>query len=368
VDRLSEGGRHSEAIAAARALLERAQAAGDSAYDRAAYDIAMAHFTLGRPLRKSGAAEDALEPLETARRLFQAQNEERMASAALKDKADCLRDLGRLDEAADAYQRAIAEDQKRGDLRDVAVGEGQLATVRRLQKRYDEALTGWAEARDRFERLGDTQTVATAWHQIGMVHQETGHYDAAERAYQESLRIKAQTGNRAGEGTTLIQLGNLYARMGRTEETVEFYRRAADLFADLKDLRYEGVARGNAALLLIQLQRYAEARRELLRAIECDQHFGHGVEPWKTFDILSRLERATGNPEAAAQARQQALEAYLAYRRDGGVSQRDNPELFTAVSQAIAAGQRAAVEQLLADPDLNYRDAAEIILLLDRQT
>lgn len=108
-----------------------------------------------------------------------------------------------------------------------------------------------------------------------------------------------------------------------------------------------------------------------------------------------------GNAPAAAQARKQAIAAYLAYRRDGGESQVGGAtvQLCAAVAQAIAEGHpaQAAAElaqlaqdprlpdyarpllpalqsilsgsrdrALAADPNLDYDDAAELHLLLDQ--
>ena len=65
----------------------------------------------------------------------------------------------------------------------MAVGKGQLASVRLLQERYEEALASYKEARDIFEQLQEPASVAVIWHQMGMVHQDMGRYDEAEAAY-----------------------------------------------------------------------------------------------------------------------------------------------------------------------------------------
>jgi len=154
-----------------------------------------------------------------------------------------------------------------------------------------------------------------------VLHQEAGQPNAAERAYQESLKISVQTSDARGEAQTLNQLGNLYSRLGRREDAVRCYRQAADVHVRLRDLRGEGLIRSNLAIALIELNRYDEARAELLRAIECEKPFGHVAQPWRTFDILSDLERAVGNEPAAEVALAQAINAYRAYRRDGGAPQ-----------------------------------------------
>jgi tetratricopeptide (TPR) repeat protein len=142
INRLLERGDLRTAYTAAQRLLERCLAASDTAYQGAAYDIAMAHFYLGRTLTSLGAAEAALQPLTEAHQRFQALAEagytsaSRMVAVALAQRGDYLTVLGRLDEAAAAYEDAIQRAEQRGDRRMIAAGKGQLGTVRRRQQRY----------------------------------------------------------------------------------------------------------------------------------------------------------------------------------------------------------------------------------------
>ena len=125
---------------------------------------------------------------------------------------------------------------------------------------------------------------------------------------------------------------------------------------------------------------------------------GLAADLWKSWGILYELEWSLGNVDAAAPARQKAVEAYLAYRRAGGESRTTGAQLCAATGQAIAEGRtdqaRAELHQLLQrpdlpasvkslipalqaildgsrdpalgeDPDLDYRDAAEILLLVE---
>ncbi|MCB0294460.1 MAG: tetratricopeptide repeat protein, partial [Calditrichaeota bacterium] len=402
IDRLLGQGQLQAAYDKAQALLEQAQAAGEAAYRGADYDLAMAHWLLGRVLSDAGQADTALAIFIEAQKRFEALGErgEGMASAALTEQADCLMALGRLEEAAKAYIDSIKRDEKRKSFRDVAVGKGNLATVRMKQGKYDEAVAGHEEARAIFEQLSEPAMVATAWHQLGNVHREASQYDAAESAYRRSLAIKTQTNNRAGQANTLTALGNLYGtNLGRLEEAVNFYQQAADICIAQGDQRREGLARNNIADKLCKLGRYAEARTEIRRAIECNRLFGHVAEPWRAFSILHDVETAEGNTAEARAAWEQAREAYLAYRRQGGYAQlsggklidhllgllrqqqtdeatvllsglADDPQTPASLKQLIAAivkilsGERA--RSLADDPALDYDDAAEILLLLER--
>ena len=403
IDRMLDQGDLQSACAAAAQLLERCLNAGVAAYPGADYDIAMAHFSLGLVLQIGGAAEQALTPLREARQRLQAlanagsTSAGQMASATITESATCLLDLGRYDEAVAAYEETIWRAEELGDLRSAAVGKFQLGTVRLEQERYAEALERYAEALKTFDALGEPGSVANAWHQIGIVHEQAGQFAQAEQASRQSLAMRVQHKLRAGEADSLLQLGNLYGAMVRLEEAAAFYRQAAEIHVQLQDLRSEGVTRSNLADTLIKLERYDEARRELLRAIECGKQFGHTAQRWKTWDILHDLEQATGNAQAAAEARGQAVAAYLAYRRAGGESQANAAPLYALVAEAIRQGTtdeaaiqlRDYVEQddpawltalldklhaildgtraqsLAADPTLDYDDAVELTLLLE---
>jgi len=299
IDRLLERGDLPAAHAAAQELLGKCLGAGEKAFHEAAYNTAHAHVLLGRVLKSGGAAEGALAPLEEAQRRFQElANEgnaraERMASATLTETGDCLLALGRLEEAAQAYEKTIDLDEKANRLRDVAVGKFQLGTVRLYQNRYWEALEIYVEARDAFKVLGEPLMVATAWHQIGMVHEDAGQSEPAEQAYRQALAIEVQENQLADQASTLDQLGLLYNKAQRFEESVVFHIQAAQIRTNLGDLAAEGRSRNNLALSLSALQRYDEARQEVQRAIECQRPYGHAAQPWTAWAILEDLATTT---------------------------------------------------------------------------
>lgn len=355
VDRMLEGGDLQAALTAAQRLLQHSLAEGEEAYPDAPYDLAIANFRLGRALEMRGNAEAALPPLAEARRRFQVlanagnANANRMASAALSESGRCLIALGRSDEAAEVYQESISSAEQRDDRRSVAVSKGQLAVVRIRQGRYVEALRLYEEARIIFKRIAEPEGVATAWYQIGMAHRYLRQFDQAERAFQQSLAMSVQQKRLVGEAHNLSELGNLYDMMGRLEEAVKCCLRAADLYANLKDPRHEGFARSNAADTLVKLQRYDEARPELLRAIECKKPYGHAAEPWTTWAILCSLEQATGDQRAAVQSLKNAVASFSAYRRAGGQSRTPGAYFCALAARALPRDQTTALEEELGE-------------------
>jgi tetratricopeptide (TPR) repeat protein len=399
------GGQLREALEGAQALLQRTQSAGEQAYANADYALAVAFLLLGRVLLMAGGADQALPLLIDARQRFEAvakerpgRGAERMASVCLAEQGDCLFSLGRFDEAAAAYEENIQRAEQIEDSRQVAVGKGQLGSVRLQQRRYPEALAAYAEARQRFTALDEPGTVAVSWHQTGRVYQDAGQPQAAEDAYRKSLAIKVRLGDVAGQAGTLNQLGNLYGYLlDRPEDAAGFYRQAAVKFVEGGDAASEGLARNNLADTLRKLRRLDEARQEILQAIDCKARFGLASEPWKSWAILAAIETDSGNAAAAAEAKGKALAYYLAYRRDGGENHNIDGRISLAVTQALRGGDPAQaatlLQQLAAAPEaaghlpfigalqavvagsrdpalaeqpgLDYTMAAEILLLIE---
>ncbi|MGE5342740.1 MAG: tetratricopeptide repeat protein [Candidatus Omnitrophota bacterium] len=405
IERLLESGNVPDAYQEAKALLEKCLKCGEAAYPGADYDTALAYILIGSVINSGGDPDAALPFINGAYFRFQRlankgrEKASRMAAVSLSEKGECLRKLGRLDEAAEAYQSGMELDQRNKDMRSVAAGKAQLATVRLLQERYDEALAAYEDAMQLFEEFGEPLPVATLWHQIGIVHEKVGRWEAAEQAYQKALSINIKQNDRAGEAGTLGQLGILYRTMGRLEESVVCLRQAADQYVAIHDLAKEGVTRSNLANTLIKLKRYKDARRETMRAIECNKPYGQASKPWLTWDYLCKLEQAEGNPDAAANARNNAIQLFLAYRRDGGENLESGGRFWHWFTQALKEEKPEKIETVLTevtgssnipqsgkvllsklktilagsrdpalaeDPELDYDDAVEIVLLLEK--
>jgi tetratricopeptide (TPR) repeat protein len=363
---------------------------------------------LARVRKKAGAAQNALPLIDEAQQRFKAVERAKpnreaaeMVSKCFTERGDCLLGLGRLDEAAAAYEEGIRGAVQLGDERGAAVAKAQLGTVRLEQGRHADALKAHQDARERFTRLDEPGSVATSWHQTGIVYQEAGQPQAAEDAYRQSLALVVKLGDLAGQAGSLGQMANLYAnQLGRPEEAVALCRQAADLYFGIRDAAKEGVVRSNLANTLSMLgpTRLGEARQEIRRAIECKAPFGHAAEPWRTWNILADIETDVGNPPAAAEAKAKAVAAYLAYRRDGGENHWPDGRLALDVTEALRSGGPDAaaegLEQLAADaelpawllpfvqalqavaagsrdrsladaPELHYSMSAEILLLIE---
>jgi tetratricopeptide (TPR) repeat protein len=210
-----------------------------------------------------------------------------------------------VDELILELREAIQLAKTLDDYRTVAAATFQLGTVRMLQERYGEALAAYEEARTIFEGLGEPGSVATIWHQTGVVYRQARQFEAAERAYRQSLAIKVQHNNRSGEATSLLELGNLYNAWQQPRDTYLAYRRDG------------------------------------------------GYAQTKTGDICDMLNQAIQQKD-----NKDATQIIAA------AGQRGWNETFVSVSTAIIPGEHT--RRMLDNPDLDYDDSAELLLLLER--
>ncbi|MDZ4783454.1 MAG: tetratricopeptide repeat protein [Planctomycetia bacterium] len=303
----------------------------------------------------AGRTEHAILSLEEARERFRAianaqanTAAEGMTAVCLADQGTCLLQLGRLDEAAAACDECIRLAQQLGDDRQVAVSKGQLGIVRFEQCRYPEALAAQIEARELFTRFNEPGNVAIGWHEIGMIYQEMGHAETAEDAFRQALAICTRTGNCDGEARSLAQLGTLYSdELSRPEQGASLIRQAADIHASLQNKIEEGRQRSNLACTLRKLRRYDDARQEIHDALKCLEQFGHSAAAWMAWAILADIEADAGIAQAATEARNNAIDCYLAYRRDGGENHLPQGRLCAHVAQSLLVGDGQATVNLL---------------------
>jgi tetratricopeptide (TPR) repeat protein len=407
LERLRDGGSLEDAVQAGRHLVRQCQEAGASAYSGASYDIARAHFELGKLLKLAGAAEPAVRELTIARHEFRALSEAgnanaaRMAAVADAEIGDCLTYLRRLQDAAAAYEAALAQADSSAPSPTVAANQMQLGLVRQRQGHYADAAMMYDIARHTFETLGQPENAAQAWRQLGIAYKLDGKMEQALQACQKSLYLYEQQRQRRGIAEVLGELGHLHQILNQLEKAVLAYRRMAELYTQLGDGHGEEASRNKLANVLIQLRRPDEARQQLYRASECNPPESPTARNWAIRRGLRDVGQSVQNVEVADQVRQQAIQKYLAYRRAGGENSNPGIRLCTQIGQALCTQDTEAIrilasklEQITAssnvppagkllasklsaildgdrdpalalDPDLHYQYAVEIQLLLE---
>ena len=408
VERLLDQGQIQEAFNKAQKLLEDVKSANlFNDYKDAGYDLAASKRLLGKVSKVNGDVESALELLTEAQKLFDESGEgrdsARMVATSLSEQSSCLIDMGRLQEAAEVCKRSIRQSEKLGYIRQATTSKLDIADIQARRGRHNEAISLYEEARIFFVRQKEPASVAAIWHRIGMVQQEISQYDSAEISYRRALEISTNIGDVLKQTATLHQLAMLYdaSCLDRLDDALICSRQSVKISMVQGDSRSEGSTRTNCAFILYRLERYDEARHEILSAIKCIQPLDYIAQPWTAFNTLHLIETADDNLTAAHTAQLQARDIYVSYRRQGGYAQQDAGRLSEEVwewvglqkgikgeviqylsrvidDDEILSSYRCFSSKLLAivngsrnldladDNKLDYEESAEIILLIER--
>jgi tetratricopeptide (TPR) repeat protein len=234
VEQQLAGGRLREAFEGAQALLQRARTAGAQAYPDADYDLAMACFILARVLQTAGGSEQALPLLEEARRHFEAvekrepgRGAERMASVCFTEQGDCLRGLGRLDDAAaDAYRKSLAIKVRLGD-----VG-GQASTLNQLGRlcfdlaRTEEAAAFYRQTVDKYVEIRDVAKEGVARNNLGDTLRKLRRLDEARQEIRRAIECGAQFGHASSPWASWAVLAGIETDAGNATTAAEAKRHA----------------------------------------------------------------------------------------------------------------------------------------------
>ena len=405
VEQLLQQGSLEPASRAAQSLVQQCHEAGSTAYVGANNDLALSNILLGRVMKAGGSGEQALTYLQQAQTLLEPTVENDKTAglylvASLMEQGECLFTQGQLVPAEVSYSKAIEVADSIGDLRGSGIAQTQRASIYSAMERPADALRGFESALEIFQSTDEVVLTVNVWHQIAMLHRVNEDFDSAKAALESALALLQTQGNAPGVISSLLELGSLSETQENFPEAVDYYRQALKAAEDSGD-QYRQVAAGNRlADAQRQAGNIAEALTVLEQAGNLGQQFGHDAEPWKTWNILSDLEAASDNPAGSQAARQRAIEAYVAFRVEGGQNNEGDGQLCAMVLQGIQTEQTSRVGEMLAklgsndawqstenkallgvlndflagmreiplieNAELNYRHAAELMILQDR--
>jgi tetratricopeptide (TPR) repeat protein len=241
---LHRAGQLAEADVSYRQAIQLAEALGE--------DYLEARRNLGLLQHRGGKYREAIDSFD---RVLQRSPSH---PAAHCNRGESLEGLNRLEEAAEAFQKALQfqkEMQEKSripqtDIRsDAYLG---LGTVRVKQQKWQEALVCLREAQRldaAWVRKGHRGYPEIPFY-LGQVLDNLGRRDEAIRAYQDSLRLNPFS------VTALVNLGNIFWAM----KTKEGYARAEELYRKAIDVKRDSAeAWTNLGAVMNDTHRYTEA-------------------------------------------------------------------------------------------------------------
>jgi eukaryotic-like serine/threonine-protein kinase len=303
----------------------------EHAHDRSAWFLEIArHLKVGgrpslaaRALLKAAReasdrlrGEDALDHLREAMALL-AEDEGADRYAARLLQGETARQLGRLDEAVEAFSAAlldsvIMDDKAAGARAYVSMGQALAARgmytdaveqVRRARvlfselddqqgiadcldelgralwargdtDAYREALTHFLKALSLRRKLGDPARLAESLGNVARIHLGKGYALRARRHLEEAFAAHEQAGNRVGSVESLIGVGATWHEAGDHRRALQVWSRATATAEEIGDRHGLCILLNNMGEAYLSLDDFASARVYLREAIELAREVG----------------------------------------------------------------------------------------------
>jgi tetratricopeptide (TPR) repeat protein len=318
-----------------------------------------------------------------------------MTLSALGSAANSYYYLANYDRALDAYQKALAINERMGDktgaaiqlqglgnthrgrgdfgaaldcyFRSLTLSEGQPAArlssaqtlgsiglVRALQGQNTQALEYFQKSLTQFEAIGDNVGMARMLSLIGNVNFLQANYQQALDSYQKSLALREAMGDKTNSAHNLTGIATTYLALGREAEALETYERALTLFQ----------AVGNQTAIAHVLTKIADAQllsgdhQEALstsqRAVDLAKRYESFNVQWYALTQVGKAQRLLAHP---AEARAALLESIAVAE-----SQRFQPATSETGAERSSIGPLLALLEL----DIDQNNAAEAFQLAER--
>jgi tetratricopeptide (TPR) repeat protein/transcriptional regulator with XRE-family HTH domain len=249
-------------LAVGRAALAAAQAGGEPVAEAAAWlSLADAH-------QAGGGYRRAAQLYRRARQAGGAAGHaEEIQSAALNNLGWLHLRWGRLTDAADCYEQALAFNRRTGFVAGEAVQLGNLGSVHHAMGRLDEAAELCGAALALLRRLGLPRSMeASLLCELGEISHRRGRLDQAHRQLTEAGRLHRSVGDRAGEAETWLRMAAVDRDAGRP--STEVVGAALSAARQLRDSQLEAVALNILGSIEVRLGRHRQAVEHHRQAYE----------------------------------------------------------------------------------------------------
>jgi tetratricopeptide (TPR) repeat protein len=303
------------------------------------------------------AAAEALAHASGAR-------EERLLAAGLAlTYGQVLQNIGRLDEAEQAFQtnlviRRQAQD-RRGESQ-VLVLLGELAYLRGDLPTADDYCHQALERLDGADDRASQADRASALSYLGEIALTRGHLAEADERFVQSLAICTALGDIQGESILLYNRGEIAWHHGQLPDALLYYQESLSRarYEQVQDRRAEAMNLGRLGDIARRQGQLGDAEHDYLTAMKICVETQDEPGQARLLDALGRLAMAQGEREQAETLYQQSLTMAnkVQNRRSEGVAQADLGELAAVRGQLVDAEKhyRLSLEQLAALDAIQY--------------
>lgn len=267
--------------------------------------LAQSLMVLGILYNRTGRLDDAENAHQRALAAAQSLEDYDLAGRILLNLAIVSEDRADFAAAAELLDRAVAAYQRAG----LEILPGQVwaayANLELDRRRLVEADAYFRRALDAFRTVGDRANEAMMLNNLGLTRRLQGRLDEAEQFHLLSREIREAIGDRVGVGRIHGMLATVHAERGQYAAAREAALQAVAIAAEARDRLFEGTSLAQLGDIDKALGDAGEAGRHYREARAVFEAIGDRMRVLQADLRLARLDLESGRAaeaEAAAQA------------------------------------------------------------------
>jgi tetratricopeptide (TPR) repeat protein len=259
---------------------------------------------LGNALRRlEGRAPEAIPHYQHALALA----DEAARPALLNNLGLAYYEAGRLDEAEEAWQTAVAAYQTNGDVEREANVHHNLGSLYWTRGQLPAAESAFTAALSVYEQRQQSHAQAETLNSLGLVREARGQWASAADAYRQALALLQQRGDAYGQMQALANLGNALTLLTDFDAADHCFASGLLLAHEMQEACLEGQLLTGLAELREAQGRWQEALSLFTQAIARKQAAGDERSLKHTCLSLAKLYHHRRQPQEATEMYQQAL-------------------------------------------------------------
>jgi DNA-binding winged helix-turn-helix (wHTH) protein/tetratricopeptide (TPR) repeat protein len=267
-----------------------------------------------------GDPDRAFAAYSKARELWSAGGNQRSATAALGGIANLLGDKGDFVGARKAFDEALLEFRKIGDMGNLASCSHNFGVLLTQQGDLPQARKHLEEALSIQRELKNERGVASDLDDIGNVMLSMGDAAGALRVKEQALEIFRRIGNKFGERVATLNIGEVLFAQGRPTDARAKYDEAMAGAQQLGDKRGVGYCLVDIAGVLIAQDRLDDARTAAEHSIEIREEIHGEVQLAESQIRLAQILFEQGKPSEAEPLARSTAEVFEKQNASGDAS------------------------------------------------
>ncbi|MEE4494498.1 ATP-binding protein [Streptomyces sp. BE230] len=243
-------------------------------------------------------------------RAQEAQHEMLIANAA--KLLGCLRmDTGDTAGAQPLLEESLSLSRKLGLRHEIGQALYNLGTVHRASGRTHEAIAHFEQDLEICIEVGDTSGAAETMNTLALTHMEIGEFSTSERYQREALRTFESVGNPHKVSMVCNDLAISLRHQGRVDGALSLHLEDIERSRACGNISGEALAKANAAVLLVELDRDAEAEQLFQQAVSVLSALGDELRLARTLLGQTSMLFKAGKTDLALDGAKKSIDVFL---------------------------------------------------------